>query len=165
MTVKAGNESEEREVMEQIERAGQSLGGRAGAGQGKDPAEEIIERAPGDDVIVAVRMRRSSFEKLTSSDDGHSVPVTAGMIGLVRDAPAKFNDHRLSPDIWTFLVWSSDPVWRGVPEQIPGNALAAAALADAREARRARRQRGRTTATSSTSTTRTPTTTSTTGST
>ena len=36
MTVKAGNESEEREVMEQIERAGQSLGGRAGAGHGKD---------------------------------------------------------------------------------------------------------------------------------
>ncbi len=130
MTVKAGNESEEREVMEQVERAGQSLGGRAGVGHGKDPAEEIIERAPGDDVIVAVRMRRSSFEKLTSSDDGHSVPVTAGMIGLVRDAPAKFNDHRLSPDVWTFLVWSSDPVWRGVPEQIPGNALAAAALAD-----------------------------------
>ncbi len=59
--------------MEQVERAGQSLGGRAGVGHGKDPAEEIIERAPGDDVIVAVRMRRSSFEKLTSFDEFGSV--------------------------------------------------------------------------------------------
>ncbi len=37
MTVNAGNESEEREVMEQVERAGRTLGGR-GPGYSEDPA-------------------------------------------------------------------------------------------------------------------------------
>ncbi len=81
---------------------------------------DLIDRAPGDDVIVPVRMRRSSFEKLCSTPDGRSVEVGGGMIGLVPDAPATLP---LSPDakVWTFVVWTGDPVWRGVPEQIPGN--------------------------------------------
>jgi hypothetical protein len=88
---------------------------------------DLIDRAPGDDVIVAVRMRRSSFEQLTSTADGHSVPVTAGSIGLVRDHdPCRVP---FEAGEWTFVVWSGEPVWRGVPEQIPGNELSAAALA------------------------------------
>ena len=89
---------------------------------------ELIDRAPGDDVIVAVRMRRSSFEKLTSTPDGHSVEVAAGMIGLVPDTPAAL-PLTVGMPVWTFVVWSPEPVWRGVPEQIPGNQASAAALA------------------------------------
>jgi hypothetical protein len=96
--------------------------GAPGAGQGRVRAEDegLIDRAPGDDVIVPIRMRRSSFDALSATDNGHSVPVSAGMIGLVRDRE----------DCWTFVVWSGEPVWHGMPEQIPGNRLAAAALAD-----------------------------------
>ena len=84
---------------------------------------DLIDRAPGDDVIVAVRMRRSSFEKLTSRPDGRSVEVSAGAIGLVPDEP----DDGGNP-VFTFTVWSGEPVWHGVPEQIPGNQEAADAL-------------------------------------
>jgi hypothetical protein len=97
----------------------------ADSGSRQSEAEEeraLLDRAPGDDVVVAVRLRRSSFDALTSTSNGRSVAVSAGMIGLVPDAPER------DRPVWTFVVWSPDPVWRGVPEQIPGNALAAEAL-------------------------------------
>jgi hypothetical protein len=63
---------------------------------------DLIPRAAGDDVVIPVRFRRSSFERLASSDDGHSVPVSAGMIGLVRDVPGERGE-----EVWTLAVWSA----------------------------------------------------------
>lgn len=92
---------------------------------------QLIGRAPGDDVIVRVRLRRSSFQALTSDPDGRSVAVGDGRVGLV---PETDQTGTLRP-IYALVVWSPEPVWRGVPEQIPGNELSAAALRD-EEARR-----------------------------
>lgn len=87
----------------------------------------LIARARGDDLVVPVLMRRSSFEALTARSDGHSVPVSEGMIGLV---PTRASN---GDPVYTFVVWSGEPVWHGVPEQIPGNQLAADALQAERE--------------------------------
>jgi hypothetical protein len=69
---------------------------------------DLIGRAPGDDIIVPVRMRLSSFEKLISTDDGHSVPVSEGMIGLIPSKP----DDEHGNTVWTFVVWTF-VVWSG----------------------------------------------------
>lgn len=97
-------------------------------------SDALIPRAAGDDVIVPVRMRKSSFERLTSSPDGHCVVVSAGSIGLVPDRPDDGLDDGPGDEraVWTFVVWSGEPVWHGVPEQIPGNEASAEALAEER---------------------------------
>jgi hypothetical protein len=81
-------------------------------------SDGLIARQAGDDVIVRVRMRmrRASFERMTCREDGHNVQVSAGMIGLVPDAP----DH-LGGAVWTLVVWSSEPTWSATGELIPGN--------------------------------------------
>ena len=86
--------------------------------------EHLIPRsASGDDVIVPIRMRRSSFEKLTAELDGRAVPIGGGTIGLVRDGEDVNGDP-----VWTLVVWSPEPVWRGVLEQIPANEQAVKVL-------------------------------------
>lgn len=77
---------------------------------------ELIPRAAGDDVIVPVRFRRASFEKLTSTASGRSVPIDAGFIGLVPDEVCEQWGA-----CWTFVVWSGEPTWSAAGELIPGN--------------------------------------------
>lgn len=85
----------------------------------------LIDRAPGDDVVIQVRLRRSSFETMTRDPEGRSVDVGSGaLIGYVPDRP----EDAFGGEVWTLVVWSGEPVWRGVPEQIPANEDSAQAL-------------------------------------
>jgi hypothetical protein len=91
---------------------------------------DLIPRAVGDDVIVPVRFRRASFDRLTSTADGRSVPVSAGAIGLVPDERREDDEQT----VWTFVVWSGKPTWSAAGELIPGNAASVeAALAAERD--------------------------------
>lgn len=88
----------------------------------------LIPRAAGDDVVIPVRMRRASFERMSASEDGHSVPVSAGAIGLVLDEPDADGN-----EVWTLCIWCAEPTWSAAGEQIPGNLASVEAMLDAED--------------------------------